>query len=151
MPPRHHNFIPTARAHIPHPRPRLRSTSRLGTRSILGKSKNPQNHPSPWLFSSPWGQWILASDFPKHQLLKMRFKTQFIVDPKTGSTFFWAVEFNQPSYDWKLLAHLAWVLNAYLPAQTVLRLLRGTQPIPHSVLLAKHLSPGMWKNLMALR
>ena len=81
----------------------------------------------------------------------MKIQTQFVVDPKFGSTFFFSIDYHRPSINWELYAHLAWVLNAYLSAKTVLVLLQGSQPIPHSVPLAKHLSPGMWKNLMALR
>ena len=80
----------------------------------------------------------------------MRIHTQSNVDLKCWSTFLVSVNFHLPSHDKELLAHLAWVLNAYLPAETVLKLLAGNKPIPHCVPLPQHLSPSRWKNLIAL-
>ena len=80
----------------------------------------------------------------------IKVQTLFKVVPKGGTTFFLSLTPQSPCYDKELLAHLAWVLNAYLPASTVLKLLAGNKPIPHTIPLPPHLSPGRWKNLIAL-
>lgn len=78
----------------------------------------------------------------------MLIHTSFSLDDRGGITFL--LQFNPTisSANWRGVAHLAWVLNAYMSAEKVLTILNPPHKILHSQPLDKWLTPERWETMI---